>query len=245
MRIDPAKCVGCKQCLYICPVSAISFNEKTKKAEIDYERCTECSSCYRKKVCKFDAFYQEELKWPRKIRAILSDVMVEYEGTGVAGRGTEEMKTNDVTGRFNHGFSGVAIEFGRPGIGTSFRDVEKVTKALVEHDIKFEAKNPVTSLIENFETGELKKEILDEYVISAIIEILVKNEDLIDVINTVKSKEKDLNTVFSLCVACIAEKDGSVAAKELLLQNNISFRPNGKTNVGLGRPKYNFERLGD
>ena len=40
-----------------------------------------------------------------------------HESTGVHGRGTEEVKTNDVSGRVQVGEVGFTIEFGRPSTG--------------------------------------------------------------------------------------------------------------------------------
>ncbi|MCO5761281.1 MAG: hypothetical protein NHG36_07190, partial [Chromatiaceae bacterium] len=87
-----------------------------------------------------------------------------HKGTDIPGRGTEEMKTNDVTGRFKDGFIGIGLEFGRPGIGTRFREAEKAIKKLVPLGIHLEPNNPLTQLIANPRTGELNPEILDEKV---------------------------------------------------------------------------------
>ena len=79
------------------------------------------------------------------------------------------MKTNDVTGRFSEGEVGFGIEMGRPGVSTSFKDVEKVTTVLASK-VEFESKNPVTSLID-VKTGRLKNQsVLKERPPSAIIE---------------------------------------------------------------------------
>ena len=50
-------------------------------------------------VCPTAAFEPEELAWPRVVRRAFSDPRVPHESTGVEGRGTEEVKTNDVSGR--------------------------------------------------------------------------------------------------------------------------------------------------
>ena len=61
--------------------------------------------------------------------------MIVFAGSQVPGRGTEEMKTNDVKGTFLPGEVGVGIELGRPGIEANFRDVEKVAMALMKADL--------------------------------------------------------------------------------------------------------------
>ncbi len=121
----------CGECIAICPVNAIRLKKKDKAlgseahAAIDSDECVECGACFRTKICPENAIREEELGWPRILRKAFSDPVYTHEGTDIPGRGTEEMKTNDVTGRFKDGFVGVGLEFGRPGIGTRFREAEK------------------------------------------------------------------------------------------------------------------------
>ncbi|HUV55530.1 MAG TPA: hypothetical protein VMW03_10050 [Candidatus Krumholzibacteriaceae bacterium] len=81
-------------------------------------------------VCPTGALTPPELTWPRSLRAAFSDPTVVHPGTGVGGRGTEEIKTNDVTGRLRRGEAGIVVELGRPGTGARLRDVEKMAMAL-------------------------------------------------------------------------------------------------------------------
>mgnify|MGYP000910281969 CR=1 FL=1 len=232
MRVNVENCVGCKACVPYCPVHAITVEDSV--AIVDLDICTECNNCYRSGACKFNALEKEnDIKWPRTIRPLLSDVFTEYKG--VAGRGTEEMKTNDVTERFKIGYTGIAIELGRPLVGTSFRDVERMAKLVAKHGAIFESKNPVTSYIADKTTGEMQKDILDERAISAIIEVLIKNEDLENIINDIIDEGSKLDTVFSLDVVCAVEPDNTIAAQKVLDKMKIKYRPNCKTNVGLGR----------
>ncbi|MGA8833858.1 MAG: DUF362 domain-containing protein [Desulfomonilaceae bacterium] len=54
MKIDSLKCVGCADCLPICPQSAIKI--RNRKAAID-EKCCDCRACLR--VCQNDAICAE------------------------------------------------------------------------------------------------------------------------------------------------------------------------------------------
>jgi hypothetical protein len=137
---------------------------------VDQDKCVECSTCYRAlrdegywpwfvrslrgvlslfrlghladvDVCPTGALTPPELTWPRTVRAAFSDPTVIHAGTGVGGRGTEEIKTNDVTGRLGAGEAGIVVEIGRPGIGAFFRDIEKVAMAMAPLQPTFEAKN--------------------------------------------------------------------------------------------------------
>lgn len=235
MRINTERCVGCGSCVPYCPVHALKVVDR--KAVCDENICTECNACYRSPACKFGGLEPAKLEWPRTVRSLLSDVYTEY--CGVAGRGTEEMKTNDVTGRFKPGEVGLAIEFGRPNVGATFRDVQKMSNAMAQLGGKFEPKNPVTHYM-NPETGNFDPDILDEYVISAIIEVSFPIERLTEVLGAVKKVSEEIDTVFSLDVVTKLRPDGSNPVREILDSEGIFYRPNCKTSLGLGRPAYDF-----
>lgn len=233
MIIDEDKCIGCESCLNWCPMGAIRMGDQ--KAAIDQAECVECNVCRRVEICPVDAFVQKPLEWPRSVRAIYSDPLNVHKETGLAGRGTEEIKTNDVTGRFRRGQVGVAIEVGRPGLGAKLKELEKLSMALARYGVEFEPKNPLTNLI-NRQTGELPAEIREEKVLSAIIEITVAEAKLLDVLTLIRQTAKGLDTVISMDVACRAAQDGSWPCARILKEAGISYRPNAKINVGLGKP---------
>jgi hypothetical protein len=205
-------------------------------ATIDQDECVDCGVCLRSGVCPVDAFIYEPAPWPRSLRATFSDPRTEHKETRVTGRGTEEMKTNDVTGRFRRGCVGIGIELGRPGIGARFRDVDKVARAMARLGAAFEPKNPVTSLMEDVGTGRVKEEILDEKVLSAIVECLFPVEKMKDVLMALKEVAGDVDTVFSVDCISVVEPDGSLPLDKILAELEIPRYINGKTNVGLGRP---------
>lgn len=54
---DFEKCNNCQQCISICPVNAISFDEKQNKVLINENDCVHCVLCAEKcsqKALKFD-----------------------------------------------------------------------------------------------------------------------------------------------------------------------------------------------
>ena len=104
-------------------------------------------------VCPTAAIEPQELAWPRIVRRAFSDPLVPHESTGIHGRGTEEVKTNDVTERVSEGEAGFTIEFGRPTVSARFRDITIVTEALARAGVDFEKNNPVTHLMNEIVDG--------------------------------------------------------------------------------------------
>jgi hypothetical protein len=237
------------------------------KSVVNQDECVECSTCYRVlrdegywtpfvrvvrkalsllhlqymaavDVCPTGALTPPELEYPRSLRAAFSDPTVVHAGTGVGGRGTEEIKTNDVTGRLRKGEAGIVVELGRPGTGACFRDVETIAMALTPHEPHFEPYNPVTQLMEDTKTGKMREEILDEKVLSAIIEVKTRLEKIPDYLETLQAIQEEVDAVFSVGVASKCLPDGSVPHMKWVKEAGYTLSPNGKTNLGLGRPLF-------
>jgi ferredoxin len=237
MRINPDTCIDCGDCIPYCPVGAI-YTTDYGYGEIDWDGCVECGVCFRNADCPSDSFEETDNPWPRSIRAFFSDPLKEHKETRIPGRGTEEMKTNDVTGRYRYGEVGMACEVGRPGCGTSMRDVQKLTMALADLGIHFEPQNPLTKLLVDEENGLLNPEVLDEKVLSATVEFNIPMEMAPLVIQRLREVEGQLNTVFSVDLICKVLPDNSVPVVQLMDELGIPLSVNGKNCVGLGRPFY-------
>ncbi|MBY8991175.1 MAG: 4Fe-4S binding protein [Candidatus Lokiarchaeota archaeon] len=233
MEIKADVCNGCGQCIIICPVKAIKM--VGKKAVIDEEFCVECSVCYRNANCPVNAIRMKKLNWPRKLRIPFSNVTTTHKITGVAGRGTEEMKTNDVTNRYKSGEFGVSIELGRPGVGTKLRNIELFTTKFAEIGVIYEDKSPVTALIVD-DRGHINEEIKDERVLSAIIEFKIPTEKLPRILEVVREVEDEIDTVFSVGIVSRIKENNTDEVINLLSDLGFEVRPNAKINIGLGRP---------
>jgi hypothetical protein len=146
------------------------------------------------------------------------------------------MKTNDVSGRYRHGRAGIAIEMGRPGVGTRFRDVQKVARALAPLGVRFEERNPLTDLMADKSMGTFGDDILDEKVLSCILEFDLSLQMVAPVLARLKEVAKDIDTVFAVDLISIVEKDGSIPTIDAARRASVEVSSNGKTNVGLGRP---------
>ena len=264
MTIDQHKCVACGNCTYVCPMGAIYIDPRRKRATIDRDECVECHACYdglsqehlnptlvrtvrrvlammrvrfdpEPDVCPTAAFSPEELTWPRVVRRAFSDPRVPHESTGIEGRGTEEVKTNDVTGRVKLGEVGLTIEFGRPGVGVRFHEIQEMCRALAEAGVAFEKKNPVTSLMTDVATGTLREDILGEKVMSAIVEIKTSVKRLEEIIRLVAKVEKRLDTVVAIGVGARCDEQGEDNVVAPILER-LGYRlERAKTNAGLGR----------
>lgn len=237
MLIDKEKCIKCGMCIPYCPMGCISKTEEG--VVINTDECVECEICRNAKVCPRDALYMPKLEFPRTLRSQFSNPLIPHPDTGVPGRGTEEMKTNDVTGRFKRGKAGIAIELGRPGTGTRLRDVQTIAMAVAPYAKNgFEPHNPVTVLMVDKKTGKLRDDVLDEKTLSAIVELEVDQTDVLPVFDALKEAQKNISTVFSVDLACLLEPDESCPAAIIAAEAGYKLSLNGKTNVGLGRPLF-------
>jgi len=239
MKIDMELCTGCETCYPYCPVGAITTVESQTgdASEINQDVCVECGVCLKAEVCPTDAIYQPDLEWPRSIRAAFSNPKAPH-ASGSGGRGTQEMKTNDVTGRFRRGYAGIGLEMGRPGISSTFKDLQTVAMALAELGVEFEEENPVTALMVDKKTGKINEDVLNERVLSAIIECKIETERLKEVLEALKAVSTKVDTVFSVSLISRLGADGNMPNVSIAKEAGFIPRPNTKTNVGLGRPLF-------
>lgn len=242
MKVDEMKCVGCGRCVVYCTMGAIGFSrDKFGRpcASVNQDECVDCGVCYRADICTGKALYEPKPEWPRSVRGTFSNPLVEHKETRVPGRGTEEMKTNDITGRFKFGEAGMAIEMGRPGTGARFTDIEKVAMAIASlGGIVFEPQNPITGLMVDKTAGKMNPDVMNEKVLSAIIEMTVPLKRVPEIIEVVKKATKEISTVCSFDLTCKVHEGDTTPAFVHAGQAGLKLPPNGKTNVGLGKPFF-------
>jgi len=263
MNISEQKCVACGNCVAICPMGAIYVDPAKNRAVINDDACVECGACYRgmstenlnpvmvrtiRKVARFFRFRFEpepdvcptgaiemnELEMPRLIRQIFSDPVVEHKSTGIKGRGTEEVKTNDVSLRVNAGEVGYTIEFGRPGVGVRFSDIQEMTRTLAKEGVAFERNNPITHLMTDTHSGDLRTDILNEKILSAIVEIKTPIDRVERILGVVEEVNERIDTVIAVGISTRCE-DGEDKTLGPLLDDLGYYYARAKTNMGLGR----------
>jgi ferredoxin len=244
-------------------MEAISVDHRTRRAQVDLEECVECHACYRgmsrerlnptavrlvrraaelfrlrfdpePDVCPTSAITPQELSWPRTVRRAFSDVLVTHESTGILGRGTEEVKTNDVTGRLAPGRAGFVVELGRPSVGARFHDIEKVAMALASAGAVFESNNPLTGLMTDPTRGAMNPEILEEKVLSAILEFQTEMGEVERLLEALAKVAEEIDTVMAVGVASRCDDEGRNPLEQILPGVGIPIL-RAKTNLGLGR----------
>jgi ferredoxin len=247
-------------------VGAIHVDSAIRRAAVNQEQCVECYACYRgmsmenlnpaliravrgllavfrlrfdpePDVCPTSAITPQELEWPRVIRRAFSDPLVTHESTGVHGRGTEEIKTNDVSGRIGPGEAGFTVEFGRPTVATRFADIEKMTMALAAEGLEFEKRNPVTHLMSDTSTGRIRQDILEERILSAIVEFKTTLDRVPALLTTIRRIAATLDTVVLVGIGARCDTSGSTELEHLLSREGFELNW-AKTNLGLGRATF-------
>ncbi len=264
MLIDTNKCVACANCVPVCPMGAIYVDPDIQRATINQDQCVECGTCFRgmsqehlnpsivrtvrkvaklfrfrfepePDVCPTAAFVMNDLEMPRLIRQIFSDPVVEHKSTGIKGRGTEEVKTNDVNPRVSLGEVGYTIEFGRPGVGVRFREIQVMTMELAQLGVRFETKNPISHLMTDKAAGTLREDILDEKILSGIVEIKTTLDQVDAVLSTVEYVNLELDTVTAVGISTRCDEDGEESRLSEVLVELGYGQERAKTNLGLGR----------
>ncbi|HSK68664.1 MAG TPA: 4Fe-4S dicluster domain-containing protein [Candidatus Limnocylindria bacterium] len=238
-QILPDKCIGCRICQKFCTVEAIKHDPAAKKCYIDQKECVDCYVCLRQQVCPHGAIVPTELDtFYKQFMHTMSDPVENHGVTGVTGRGTEEVKTNDVSGRVRKGRVGLCIDVGRPGAGAYMYDVEKIAMACAAAGVKLEDRNttPLAALMPDLTTGRLDPEVLNHRLLSVIVEGNCSEEQLPGVLAALKDVAGKIDTVFSLGLIMRIDENGNNPALKCLDDLGIPQPHRGKINVGLGKP---------
>jgi len=235
--VDKDLCTGCGTCVPYCTVKAISLGDGS--AQVDTHKCTDCYVCIRNRVCPVEALSKGSLPtFYDQYRHLLSDPTETTADTGVPGRGTEEAKTNDVTGRVRRGEIGFAIDMGRPGIGVLMSDVEKVARAVTAAGLRLEpaSTSPLGKVLADLNTGEMQPGARDLHLLSVIIEGKCPETQARAVLQALQKVAGEILSVFSLGLIMRPDGEGKFTGLKILDELGIPRPYRGKVNIGLGRP---------
>ena len=235
------KCVGCRQCQKYCSVDAIKYDEASRQCYVDAGECVDCYVCVRqqKQFCPKDAFAPTELdNFYKQFAHVMSDPCENHGVTGVTGRGTEEVKTNDVSGRVKKGQVGFCIDVGRPGVGCYLYDVEKIAMALAGAGVTLLGPEctPLAALMTDLKTGKLKDDCLNTRMLSVIVEGHCEDKDFPNAMAALMKVKDEIDTVFSLGLIMRVDEEGYNPMLKCLDDLGVPQPHRGKVNVGLGKP---------
>lgn len=235
------KCVGCRSCQKYCSVDAIKYDAATRKCYVEPDECVDCYVCVRqqKQFCGKEAFAPTELdNYYKQFAHVMSDPCENHGVTGVTGRGTEEVKTNDVSGRVPKGRVGFCIDVGRPGAGCRLYDVEKIAMALAAAGVELLGADhtPLAALMTDIKTGKLKDDCLNTRMLSVIVEGSCSDADFPAAMTALNKVKDEIETVFSLGLIMRVDENGYNPVLDCLEELGIPKPFRGKVNVGLGKP---------
>jgi ferredoxin len=245
LKANEEKCFGCEACIPYCPVEAISMGPGAL-AVVDEERCVECGNCQRatQDICGVFFRPEESLKWPRVIRAALSDVCFESPLPKVQARGGSGAgeKTNDVDGNLWPGDIGMQAEFGRPNSGVSFRDIEKITRSRAQLEVTFDPFMSTTLLMDDPSRGTFPEEVLQQRALTVSVSIVFKTDEagFDKAMELIAHSCRDLKTLSVITLKRKIEPGETLFPTAGLDRLGLSLRPNGKICLGLGRPLFDF-----
>jgi hypothetical protein len=110
-----------------------------------------------------------------------------------------------------------------------------MTRSLARLNITFEAKNPITHLMTDQTTGDLKPDIVNEKILSAIVEIKTPLQRVPEILEAVTQTAKRIDTVIAIGVSTRCEESGEEPVLSRLLEEHGYTYYRAKTNLGLGR----------
>ncbi len=230
------KCIGCKSCHPVCTQNAIYALKVDGriKSEINQTECVECGACLRSEVCPKSAIFMPELEWTRLARAQFGNPY--YHPAPRPGvPAPPEIKMNDINGLIPGGITEIIVEVGRPGVSTTFFDVQTIAIAMVGAGVRLHPGSSVATIMTDIQTGTIRDDVLGERALCVMIHGRIENSSLKEALLAIKRAASKIDTVFSLSVVNLLEEDSSAAAVSIAEEAGFRVSLHAKVNVGLGR----------
>lgn len=266
ITIDRSKCTGCLDCIPYCPVSAIVEIANEGSVAIDPVRCTECGVCWQTDVCPTGAIVARELAWPRTLRGKFHNFHAPYRATPIMAEVSHPLGPggtvqsfpshqfpseldDDFKGKLQPGENVVIVELGRPHLGTTFRDVQKVAQALLPVGLKVglqyppsDERTPLNELMVDSVKAIFRRDILDERTGWVVFKMLIRQEERPRVLQTLLNVAGEIDTVFAVNILSRVENSISSITARIAAETGVKPSASCKTNVGLGtRPGQHFK----
>lgn len=235
MKINRQSCTNCADCIPFCPGKAI-FQDALGKVDVNEALCFECGVCSRSVPCPTLSFIPSAETYGRRLRAFFSNPYLAHDKTLVPGRGTEEVKTNDVTHRYKDGEVGLCIEFGRPIPGCTFTDISIITSFIVAKGLAIEPNNPLSHLLDQT-LGKFPPEIQNERILSAILEVKCSESEFEVIAPDLCRLINSLNITVSLGLILCNPQLKEALINRITCKSNLAVL-NAKGNYGLGQTLY-------
>ena len=109
-----------------------------------------------------------------------------------------------------------------------------MSQALAKMSVEFQPENPLTALMFNVKTGELREDVLNEKVMSCILEFKTDIAKMPDILNTTEDEIRQLDTVVALGVSVRCDSNGDDTVRDQLTSMGYdAWR--AKINIGLGK----------
>jgi len=106
-------------------------------------------------------------------------------------------------------------------------------------DVNFEKNNPLNAYIVDLKTGQLDPTIMNEKILSGIIEFNIHISQVKDVLAALKRVANEVETVFSVAVICKVDNSNMPSVENILVDEGYDIKSSSsKTNMGIGRPLY-------
>ena len=124
------------------------------------------------------------------------------------------------------------VELGRPVLGARFYDVEKAVQLFTSYGYRPVKENPVSELIRDPASGLLRKEILNEKVISCVLEFVLPRKESANLLKISGELGNRVDTVFNVCVALRADDQGESPFYRIF-PPDVFCLPQAKVNIGI------------
>jgi len=155
MWIDKDVCIACEGSVSRTVPRAPSQSARTALVKSTLICCVECGVCAQAGVCDSGAIQIDELEWPRLIRRTytMSCMNIRELHDRPGHRGNEDpTKSPGISGAVSRH----RVEIGRPDVGTTFHDVDKITRAMAALGASFPPGSPTTKLMTDPATGTIR-----------------------------------------------------------------------------------------